>query len=46
MHFAEQALFIGIVTLLWALNIEPAIGENEEQIIPPTDAWIDVGTVV
>ncbi|KAI0792989.1 cytochrome P450 [Irpex lacteus] len=46
MHFAEQALFIGIVTLLWALNIEPAIGENGEQIIPRTDAWIDVGTVV
>ena len=46
MHFAEQALFIGIATMLWALDMKPPIDERGVEMIPPTDQWIDAGTVM
>lgn len=46
MHFAEQALFMGVVTLLWAFNIAPSVDEGGKAILPPTNEWIDSGLVV
>ncbi len=46
MHFAEQALFIGIATMLWALDIKPTLDGRGKEIIPPTDQWVDAGTAV
>lgn len=46
MHFAEQALFMGVVTLLWAFNIAPSVDEGGKAKLPPTNEWIDSGLVV
>ncbi|KAI0792987.1 cytochrome P450 [Irpex lacteus] len=46
MHFAEQALFMGIATMLWALDIKPDLDGRGKEIIPPTDQWVNAGTVV
>ncbi|KAI0088575.1 cytochrome P450 [Irpex rosettiformis] len=46
MHFADQALFIAIATILWAFDINPPVDENGDVVIPPTDQLVDAGTVV
>ncbi|KAI0088550.1 cytochrome P450 [Irpex rosettiformis] len=46
MHFADQALFIGIATLLWAFDIKPYVDERGNTVLPPTNEWIDSGLVV
>ncbi|KAI0088573.1 cytochrome P450 [Irpex rosettiformis] len=46
MHFADQALFIAIATMLWAFDIKPPVNKNGDVVIPPTDQWVDAGTAV
>ena len=46
MHFANQALFIGIATMLWALDIRKARNKAGEEVIPDPDAFVDDGLVV
>ena len=46
MHFADQALFIAIATMLWAFDIEPCLDEDGNVAIPPTDDWIDLRAVM
>ncbi|PSR85636.1 hypothetical protein PHLCEN_2v5365 [Hermanssonia centrifuga] len=43
---ANQALFIDIATLLWAVNIEKARDKNGEHIIPSRTDCLDEGLVV
>ena len=46
MHFANQALFIAIATMLWAFDIGAPIDENGSMVTPDPDAFKDVGVVV
>ncbi|KAI0810997.1 cytochrome P450 [Irpex lacteus] len=46
MYYANQALFIGLATMLWAFDIQPCLDEKGEAILPPTDEWVDAGFVV
>lgn len=36
-HVAERSLFLGISRILWAFNIEPALGEDGSPIYPDQD---------
>ena len=45
-HFADQALFIGIVSLLWAFDIKPCVDEQGKPTLPPLDDMIDSGLAV
>ncbi|KAI0698160.1 cytochrome P450 [Cytidiella melzeri] len=46
MHFANQALFIAVATILWALDIHPSVDESGNAIRPSCTDWIDTGVVV
>lgn len=46
MHVANQALFIDIASLLWAVNIEAPIGPDGKPILPSRTEFVDEGLVV
>ena len=46
MHFAEQALFISIATMLWAFDIQPPLNEQGDVVMPSKDELVDSGLVV
>ena len=46
MHIANQALFIDIASILWAVNIEKAVDENGSVIVPSRTDCVDEGLVV
>jgi hypothetical protein len=46
MHIANQALFIDIASLLWAVSIEKAVGEDGKPIVPSRTECVDEGLVV
>jgi hypothetical protein len=46
LHFAEQALFIAIATMLWATEIKAPVDENGDPILPDSTALLDTGMVV
>ncbi|KAI0088576.1 cytochrome P450 [Irpex rosettiformis] len=46
MHFADQALFIAIATMLWAFDIQPPVDERGAVIMPSKDELVDSGLVV
>ena len=46
MHFANQALFIGIATILWALDIRRARDADGGETVPDPAALVDAGFVV
>ncbi|KAI0793004.1 cytochrome P450 [Irpex lacteus] len=46
MHFADQALFIAIATMLWAFNIEPPLDDQGHAVMPSKDDLVDSGLVV
>lgn len=43
---ANQALFIDIATLLWAFDIERAVGADGRAIVPSSTEFVDEGLVV
>ncbi|KAI0088551.1 cytochrome P450 [Irpex rosettiformis] len=45
-NFAEQGLFIGIATLLWAFDVKPVVDEKGKAMLPSLDDWHDNGAVV
>lgn len=45
MNIANQALFINIASVLWAVNIEKAYDANGEIIIPSRTDCVDEGLV-
>ena len=46
MHFANQALFIGFATILWAMDLRKARDVLGNEITPDPDALVDAGVVV
>jgi len=46
MNIANQALFIGIASILWAVNIERAVDGQGAHIIPSRTGCVDEGLVV
>ena len=46
MHFANQALFVGIATILWALDIRRARNADGSEAVPDPAALVDAGFVV
>ncbi|KAI0345584.1 cytochrome P450 [Trametopsis cervina] len=42
-HFAEQSLFISIATMLWAVNIGPAVDDKGNTITPSDIESVDTG---
>ena len=46
MHIANQALFIDVASLLWAVSIEKAAGEDGKPIVPSRTECVDEGLVV
>ncbi|KAI0700086.1 cytochrome P450 [Cytidiella melzeri] len=46
LNVANQALFIGIATILWAMVIKPPVDEKGNVVLPSADEWIDAGVVV
>ena len=46
MHIANQALFIDIASILWAVNIEKAVDKNGSVIVPSRTDCVDEGLVV
>ncbi|TDL16829.1 cytochrome P450 [Rickenella mellea] len=46
MNVANQALFIDIASILWAVNIEKAVDANGKLIIPSRTECVDEGLVV
>jgi hypothetical protein len=45
-HLANNTIFINIVTVLWALKIEPPKDFNGKAIIPNTDTVVNDGLVM
>ena len=45
-HFANQSLFIAIATMLWSLDIKPAVDAMGKLIIPSKSEWHDEGLVM
>lgn len=45
-NIANQALFIDMVSILWATSIEPAYDARGKEIIPSRTDCIDEGVVV
>ncbi|KAF2703393.1 cytochrome P450 [Pleomassaria siparia CBS 279.74] len=37
MHIADRSLFLGIARLLWAFNLDKAVGVDGEEIVPDPD---------
>ena len=46
MHFANQALFIGFATILWAMDLRKARDALGHEITPDPNALVDAGVVV
>ena len=46
MHIANQALFIDVASLLWAVSIEKAVGPDGKAIVPSRTECVDEGLVV
>ncbi|KIM35765.1 hypothetical protein M413DRAFT_32229 [Hebeloma cylindrosporum] len=46
MHVANNALFIDIASVLWAVNIEPELGPDGKPALPSRTDCIDEGLVV
>lgn len=46
MNIANQALFIGIASILWTVSIEPAYDAQGKEIVPSRTDCIDEGIVV
>ena len=46
MHIANQALFIDVASLLWAVSIEKAVGPDGKPIVPSRTECVDEGLVV
>ena len=46
MSFANQALFISVATMLWALDIRNERDEAGEEVVPDPDAFVDEGIAV
>jgi hypothetical protein len=46
MHIANQALFIDVASLLWAVSIEKAVGADGKPIVPSRTECVDEGLVV
>ena len=46
MNVANNALFIAMVSILWAANIEPARGIDGKPILPSRTDFVDEGIVV
>ena len=40
MYIANQSVFIVLVRLLWAFNIEPVVGADGKPTIPPDDDFV------
>jgi hypothetical protein len=43
MHIANQALFIDVASLLWAVSIEKAVGPDGKPIVPSRMECVDEG---
>ncbi|KAF5343053.1 hypothetical protein D9758_011137 [Tetrapyrgos nigripes] len=46
MNLANNALFINIVSILWAVNVKCPVGPDGKKIIPDRNKFIDDGLVV
>jgi hypothetical protein len=46
LHFAEQALFIAMSTLLWAADIKAPVDEDGKPVLPHPTALEDTGIAV
>ncbi|KAI0288612.1 cytochrome P450 [Multifurca ochricompacta] len=45
-YLANDTLFISTARMLWATTIERVLDENEKEVVPDTDTFIDMGVFI